>query len=71
MNQNEIDYSEFTAYIRSLKGKSWAEICWEAEEREEEEARIAHQKKLKAEDEERKQLFLAGKYELEDGEVFE
>jgi hypothetical protein len=71
MNQSEIDYEEFMVYIRSLKGKSWAEICWEEEEREEEEARIALQKKFKAEDEERKKLFLSGNYELEEGEIFE
>lgn len=71
MNQNEVACNDFMAYIRSLKGKSWAEICWEEEEREEEEARIAHQKKLKAEDEERKKLFLSGNYQLEEGEIFE
>lgn len=71
MNQNEVACNDFMAYIRSLKGRSWAEICWEEEEREEEEARIALQKKFKAEDEERKKLFLSGNYELEEGEVFE
>ena len=71
MNQNEVAYNDFMAYIHSLKGRSWAEISWEEEEREEEEARIALQKKLKAKDEERKKLFLSGNYELEEGEVFE
>ena len=71
MNQNEVAYNDFMAYIHRFKGRSWAEISWEEEEREEEEARIALQKKLKAKDEERKKLFLSGNYELEEGEVFE
>ena len=71
MNQNESAYNDFKAYLRSLKGRSWAEICYEIEEQEEEEARIALQKKTKAEDEERKKLFLSGKYEPEDGEIFD
>jgi hypothetical protein len=78
MNQTESIYNDYAAYIRSLKGRSWADICYEEEEREEEEARLALKKKMDAlkkethaTDQKHKQLYLEGKYELEDGEIFE
>jgi hypothetical protein len=71
MNQNAVALCEFMAYINSLKGKSWADICYEEEEREEAEAKLAQEKKMKIEDEKRKNLFVTGKYDLEDGEIFD
>ena len=78
MNQPESIYNDYAAYIRSLNGRSWADICYEEEEREEEEARLALKKKMDAlkkesdaSDQKHKQLYLEGKYELEDGEIFE
>jgi hypothetical protein len=71
MNQNEVACSDFMRYILSLKDRDWAELCWEEEERQEEEARLALKKEIEALDQERKHLYLLGKYELEEGEVFE
>ena len=65
MNQNEVACSDFMRYILSLKDRSWAELCWEEEEREEEQARLALKKEIEALDQERKQLYLLGKYQLE------
>ena len=64
---------EYDRFVRDMgireqfKGKSWAEINWEAEEKEEEEAN----KKLKELDLKRKKLWIWEAYELEEGEVFE
>ena len=71
MNQNEVACSDFMRYILSLKDRSWAELCWEEEEREEEEARLALKKEMEALDQERKQLYLLGEYQPEEGECFE
>jgi hypothetical protein len=71
MNQNEVACSDFMRYILSLKDRSWAELCWEEEEREEEQARLSLKKEIEALDQERKQLYLLGKYQLEEGEIFE
>ena len=71
MNQNEVACSDFMRYILSLKDRSWAELCWEEEEREEEQARLSLKKEIEALDQERKQLYLLGKYQLEEGECFE
>jgi len=68
MSSNFATYSD---YLASLKGKSWAEICWEEEEREEEEAKLALELALKIIDLERKVLYDKGKYEPEEGEIFE
>lgn len=68
MSPNFASYSE---YLMSLKGKSWAEICWEEEEREEEMARIAEEIRNRLSDMLRKHLYMTGNYELEDGEIFE
>ena len=71
MNQNKVEICEFMTYIKSLKGKSWAEICYEEEEREEAEVKLAQEKKMKIEDEKRKNLFITGNYDLEEGEIFD
>jgi hypothetical protein len=71
MNENEVACSDFMRYILSLKDRSWAELCWEEEEREEEEARLALKKEMEALDQERKQLYLLGEYQPEEGEVFD
>jgi hypothetical protein len=71
MNENEVACSDFMRYILSLKDRSWAELCWEEEEREEEEARLALKKEMEALDQERKQLYLLGEYQQEEGEVFD
>jgi hypothetical protein len=65
------NFATYFEYLDSLKGKSWAEICWEEEEREEEEARLAEELRLKQLDLERKELFKIGNYEPEEGEIFE
>ena len=62
---------EFFEYFNNLTGKNWAEICWEEEDREEEESRIENEIRLKELDMERKIMYLNGEYELEDGEIFE
>lgn len=69
MNENETACAEFITQI--LQRKSWIDICCEEEEREEAEAELALKKEMEALDQERKQLFLAGEYELEEGEIFE
>jgi hypothetical protein len=56
---------------KKLKPTKWAEMCEEEEEEEEMLKKIEISKKEKMMDEVRKQLFLNGKYHLEDGEVFE
>jgi hypothetical protein len=71
MNENEVACSDFMRYILSLKDRSWAELCWEEEEREEEEARLALKKEMEALDQERKQLYILGEYQPEEGEVFD
>jgi len=62
---------EYSAYLNSLKGKSWADICYEEEEREEAEAKALADAALKAADALRKKQFDNGNYEIEDGEIFE
>ena len=62
---------KFHLYLDSLKGKSWADICYEEEEREEAEAKAAVAAILRESDENRKNLFLGGGYDLEEGEIFE
>ena len=65
------NFATYTDYLNSLKGRSWAEICWEEEQREEEEARIEAERRNLVMDLERKILYLMGYYELEEGEIFE
>lgn len=67
MSSNFASYSD---YLQSLKGKSWIEICWEEEEREEEMARIAEERRNLLSDMIRKHLYMSGNYDLEDGEIF-
>jgi len=64
----EFEYERSVKELRqSFLGKSWAEIEWDAEAKEEEEAN----KKLKELDLKRKKLWIWEAYELEEGEVFE
>jgi hypothetical protein len=58
-------------YTNDFKGKSWFEICCEIEDQEELEALENEKKYLLELDRERKALFLAGLYEIEDGEIFD
>lgn len=67
MSSNFASYSD---YLQSLKGKSWIEICWEEEEREEEMAKIAEERRNLLSDMIRKHLYMSGNYDLEDGEIF-
>jgi len=50
-----------------MKTMSWAEICYEEDEAEEEEQRVKNNAKTL----ERKTLLERGQYELEEGEVLE
>ena len=63
-----IAYEYFAREITELfKGKSWAEVQWELDEQEEEE----EEKALRALDQSRKQQFVFGNYDQEEGEIFE
>jgi hypothetical protein len=63
-----IAYEIFAREITELfKGKSWAEVQWELEDQEEEE----EQNYLRSLDQSRKQQFMFGNYEHEEGEIFE
>ena len=66
------DYSK--ELRRLFKGKTWAEVNWELEEKEEEEERATNERikeKNKVNDAERKKLFDLKKYDAEEGEIFE
>ena len=71
MLHNILSFPSFREYLNSLKGRSWAEICYEIEEEEERLAEEERLRKLKEQAEERKKLLLKGLYELEDGELLE
>lgn len=84
-NQTEIARKNYEAacdfmaeWRRKYAGMSWADITFaiEEEEEEEERKRLEEQKKKEKEkylclDNERRQLYTIGEYELEEGELFE
>ena len=70
-SKNTIEYEKSVQDLRLMfKGKSWIEVQWELEEKEEkeEEEKRAQLRKM---DQEKKQQYLRGEYEIEEGEVFE
>ena len=79
MNSNNLSYlksefiigSEQKKYVSAvIKGKTWYQICLEEEAKEEAEALIIKES-FKILNDSRKQLFLTGDYQLEDGEILE
>ena len=66
-NEN-VNHSDFLA---RFKGMSWIEIEWLVEEEEEEEKKKKETEELRKKLAERKELYIKGKYDLEEGEELE
>jgi hypothetical protein len=64
-NSSEIYKSIYNKYMTC----SWIDLCYEEEEAEEEAERKRYELELKLLVNDRKRLYLLGKYELEPGEI--